>query len=377
MTCSRRLAKREFILMTKNNTIDEIRNILENYKDPKSKRPLLKSGLIESLALDKNRLSFALNVLPQDIALYEPFRKNLEEALHSKFPSFNIFVALTAHRPSSLSEQPPSERQQTKQSTDKKESYDLPHLKNIIAIASGKGGVGKSMIAMNLALVLRKSGFKVGLLDLDIYGPSLPLMTGLEGPATMTPDKKIKPFLFKGLSVMSMGFLVPARSPIIWRGPMIQSGVRQLFIDVDWPELDYLLLDLPPGTGDTQLTLAQKCPLSAAVIVSTPQDLALADALKGIAMFEKLKIPIAGLIENMASYICPHCHEESHPFTRGKPQEEAERSEIPFLGSVPLSATILQAADQGNPAFLEDPQSMERNVFFKITQRLLENLDQK
>lgn len=354
-----------------------IQKVLASLKDPKTQRALLDTGLVEGWSLDpgQQHLSVALKVPPEDLKFYESYRKDLETHLQQQFPSLQVFVALTVHR-SSPPPPPPPSRQRAPSPSPSQAPFSLPQIKKVLAVASGKGGVGKSTLAFYMSLVLKKQGLRVGLLDLDIYGPSLPLLTGLSGPVETTQDKKIMPLFFQEMPVMSMGFLVPPSSPVIWRGPMIQSGVRQLFMDVDWPALDVLLVDLPPGTGDTQLTLAQRAPLTGVLIISTPQDLALADAHKGVVMFQKMKVPIWGLVENMAGYLCPHCGQESYPFLKGGAQEEALKHHIPFLGRLPLSEKLLRTAEPSPPAFLDDPQVPETQSFARIAQKILCHIEE-
>lgn len=229
-------------------------------------------------------------------------------------------------------------------------------IKNIIAIASGKGGVGKSTTSVNLAFALIAEGAKVGLLDADIYGPSVPIMLGnTQAKPASRDDKTIQPLEAHGLVASSIGYFVPAENATVWRGPMASKALQQLLNETDWPELDYLIVDMPPGTGDIQLTLAQNMPVSAAVIITTPQDLALADARKGIAMFDKVSVPVLGLIENMSYYLCPHCGHEDHIFAQGGGDKLASEHKLPLLGQLPLNAKIRQHADEGNPLLLELP----------------------
>ncbi|MFQ3197366.1 MAG: ATP-binding protein involved in chromosome partitioning [Paraglaciecola sp.] len=232
----------------------------------------------------------------------------------------------------------------------------INNIKNIIAVASGKGGVGKSTTSVNLAFALMAQGAKVGLLDADIYGPSVPIMLGnTEAKPTSHDDKRIQPLEAHGLVASSIGYFVPAEDATVWRGPMASKALQQLVNETDWPELDYLIVDMPPGTGDIQLTLAQNMPVSAAVIITTPQDLALADARKGIAMFEKVTVPVLGLIENMSYYLCPHCGHEDHIFAQGGGDKLATENKLPLLGQLPLNAKIRQYADDGKPLLLELP----------------------
>lgn len=231
---------------------------------------------------------------------------------------------------------------------------ELPHLKKIIAVASGKGGVGKSTVAANLAVALAAQGQRVGLMDADIYGPSVPRLMGINAKPETNENNRLVPFGKHGIKFMSMGFLVAEDAPMIWRGPMIQTAVTQLLRDVEWGELDVLVIDLPPGTGDAQLTMAQKVPVTGAVIVSTPQDLALIDARKAIEMFRKLDVPILGLVENMSYHVCTNCGHEDHIFGHGGAKSEAEKQGIKFLGEIPLNGEIRKLSDEGTPVALSN-----------------------
>jgi ATP-binding protein involved in chromosome partitioning len=239
----------------------------------------------------------------------------------------------------------------------------------IIAVASGKGGVGKSTTSVNLALALAAIGRKVGLLDADIYGPSLPRMMGITGKPTTTPDgKTLKPMENYGVKCMSMGFMVAEDTPMIWRGPMVMSALEQMLRDVEWGDLDVLVVDMPPGTGDAQLTMAQRVPLAGAVIVSTPQDIALLDARKGLNMFRKVDVPVLGVIENMSYFLCPHCGERSDIFSHGGARKEAERMGVDFLGEIPLDIAIRETSDGGKPIVVSQPSSPHAAVYRTIAE---------
>jgi ATP-binding protein involved in chromosome partitioning len=242
---------------------------------------------------------------------------------------------------------------------------NLP-LRNTIAISSGKGGVGKSTIAANLAVALAKMGASVGLMDADVYGPNIPMMLGVDRiPAPR--DNKLTPALAYGVRIMSMGFLVPPDQPVIWRGPMIHSAIRQFFSDVDWGELDYMIIDLPPGTGDAQLTLAQSVPLTGVIIVTTPQDVALGDAAKGLAMFKTLEVPIIGIVENMGTFICPNCGHPTDIFGAGGGARMAQRLGVPFLGSVPIDPRVRDGGDNGQPIVVIDPDGPASQALRQIS----------
>ncbi len=246
----------------------------------------------------------------------------------------------------------------------------LPGVKNIIAVASGKGGVGKSTTAVNLALALSAEGATVGVLDADIYGPSQPRMLGAAGAKPESLDgKKLEPVKSYNIQSMSIGYLIEEDTPMIWRGPMVTQALEQLLKDTNWKGVDYLIVDMPPGTGDTQLTLAQKIPVSGAVIVSTPQDIALLDALKGLRMFEKVEVPVLGIVENMGIYVCPSCGHEDHIFAQGGAEQMAKDEGVAFLGSLPLNKQIREDADKGKPTVVSDPDSPLSAIYRDVARR--------
>jgi ATP-binding protein involved in chromosome partitioning len=246
----------------------------------------------------------------------------------------------------------------------------LPDVQHVVAVASGKGGVGKSTISANLAVRLAQLGHRVGLLDADIYGPSMPMMFGID-ERPRTDGQTLQPFEKYGVKLMSLGFMVEMDTPVIWRGPMVMKALEQLLGQVAWGELDYLIVDLPPGTGDAQLTLTQKVPLSAAVIVTTPQDVALIDARKGLAMFRKVNVPVVGIIENMAGFVCPHCGEVTHVFRQGGGERTAEVVGTPFLGSIPLDPAIVEGGDAGTPIVVSQPEGPHADAFRKVAEAVV------
>ena len=246
----------------------------------------------------------------------------------------------------------------------------LPGIRNVLAIASGKGGVGKSTTAANLAVALAAQGARVGLLDADIYGPSQPLMMGLAGERPNTPDgKHLEPLRAHGVEVMSIGFLIDADQPMVWRGPMVTQALVQLLNDTHWGDLDYLLVDMPPGTGDIQLTLSQRVPVSGAIIVTTPQDIALADARKGLMMFRKVAVPVLGIIENMATHVCSNCGHEEHVFGAGGGERMASEYGVPLLGSLPLDLSIREQTDSGRPSVAAEPEGRIAKAYLDIARR--------
>jgi len=250
-------------------------------------------------------------------------------------------------------------------------------IKNIIAVASGKGGVGKSTTSANLALALASDGAKVGILDADIYGPSMPRMLGMSGTPESKDGSTLQPMENHGLKAMSIGFLVEEDTPMIWRGPMVTQALEQLLRDTVWGDLDYLVVDLPPGTGDTQLTLSQKIPVSGAVIVTTPQDIALLDARKGLAMFEKVEVPVLGVVENMSIHICNACGNAEHIFGQGGGEKMSKEYDVDFLGSLPLDIKIREQADNGNPTVIADPDGQVSDMYRDISRKMSARLAEK
>jgi len=243
---------------------------------------------------------------------------------------------------------------------------NLP-MKNVIAVASGKGGVGKSTVAVNFAVALAQAGASVGLMDADVYGPNIPIMMGVRR-VPRAANKKIVPLEAHGVRLMSMGFLVDSEKPLVWRGPMLHSAIRQFLSDVDWGGVDYLVIDLPPGTGDVQLTLAQSVPLTGAIIVTTPQPVALSDVRKGVAAFQQLEVPIIGVVENMSLYICPQCGHEAHIFAHGGGREAAEQYGVPFLGEIPLDPSVREGGDLGRPVIVAAPDSPVAQAFQRVAE---------
>ena len=253
----------------------------------------------------------------------------------------------------------------------------LKNVRNIVAVASGKGGVGKSTIAANLALALSAEGAKVGVLDADIYGPSQPRMLGAQGQPDSRDGKSLEPMTTYRIQSMSIGYLIEEDTPMIWRGPMVTQALEQLLRDTNWRDLDYLVVDLPPGTGDIQLTLAQRIPVSGAVIVTTPQDIALLDARKGLAMFEKVKVPVLGIIENMSTYVCSHCGHEDHIFGEGGGRRMAEEHGVTLLGDIPLDRAIREDSDSGQPTVIKDPDGPVAKRYREIARRVAAKLSLK
>lgn len=343
---------------------DLILKTLSSVIDPATGRDIVSSEMVQGLSIREGHIGFALEVGAAGQAK-EPLRQAAEAAIKTLPGVTKTTIVLTAEQESQPAPAPAPKPQGVR---------GLPGIGAIIAVASGKGGVGKSTVAANLALALSKMGKRVGLLDADIYGPSVPRLLGLEGKPD-SDGKKLKPKTAFGLKAMSIGLLVDVDTPMIWRGPMATSALSQMLQDVDWAPLDILVVDMPPGTGDIQLTMAQKVPLTGAVIVSTPQDIALIDARKGIAMFEKVGIPILGLVENMSSFTCPSCGDTSHIFGHGGARETAEKMGAPFLGELPLHLKIRETSDAGTPIVAEDETSAQAQAFISVAENLIQALE--
>ena len=342
-------------------TQDEVLAALDRVTDPASGKSVTAAGLIQGLVIKGTNIGFSIEVPPERGPQSEPLRKACEEAV-AKLPGVtSVTAVLTAHRDSPAQQQP--------QAPHPPRRVGIPGVAAVIAVASGKGGVGKSTVAANLALALARLGLKTGLLDADIYGPSVPRLFGITHKPE-TDGNKLFPIEKYGIKTMSIGFLVGEDTPMIWRGPMVQSALTQMMNDVAWGSveapLDVLVVDMPPGTGDAQLTMAQQVPLKGAVIVSTPQDIALIDARKAIAMFEKTQVPVLGLVENMSVFVCPNCGHESHIFGQGGARATAEKLGAPFLGEIPLVPAIRETSDAGTPIVASAPESREAEAFLAV-----------
>ncbi|MES2255754.1 MAG: iron-sulfur cluster carrier protein ApbC [Pseudomonadota bacterium] len=344
---------------------DDVLRALDQVIDPVSGRSVVQENMIGGLVVRDGHVGFAVEVPPARGPQSEPLRAACEAAV-AKLPGIlSVTAVLTAHQGASPS---PAPSQRPPQQTPP-QPQGSPGVANIIAVASGKGGVGKSTVAVNLALGLSKLGLKVGLLDADIYGPSLPRLLDIRHKPE-TDGKKIKPIEKFGLKTMSIGFLVKEDEAMIWRGPMVQSALTQMLNDVLWGPLDVLVLDMPPGTGDAQLTIAQRAPLKGAVIVSTPQDIALIDARKGIAMFKKTQVPILGVVENMSVFVCPDCGHSHHIFGHGGARETAEKVGAPFLGEIPLVPLIRETSDAGTPVMVAAADGPEALAFLAVAEKV-------
>ena len=347
-------------------TREAILDALSHVIDPESGRNVVETGFVQGLTMRDGHVGFVLEVPPARGPTAEPLRQAAEAAV-SRLPGvLSASVVLTAHQDSG--------RKSPAAHAPRTPPQGIPGVAAIIAVASGKGGVGKSTVAVNLALALARLGLKTGLLDADIYGPSLPRLLQISHKPQSRDGKVLEPIEKFGLKTMSIGFLVNQDEPMIWRGPMVMSALTQMLADVAWAPLDVLVVDMPPGTGDAQLTMAQRVPLRGAVIVSTPQDLALIDARRGIAMFRKTHVPILGIVENMSVFVCPHCGKESHIFGHGGARETAASLDTPFLGEIPLVPSIRETSDAGTPIVVQSPDSPEARAFLALAAAVAEKI---
>jgi len=349
---------------------------------------LTNANVLSAVTVTDGKVFFSINVDAAEARAWESVRAQAETAVRA-IPGVSVaMVALTAERkpgsagaappprppggvpPASAHRHPP----QGAAGSPMARQAEIPGISAVIAVASGKGGVGKSTTALNLALGLRDLGLRVGLLDADIYGPSVPRLTGIREKPQLNGDKKMIPLNRFSLSIMSIGFLVEEDTAMIWRGPMVMSAITQMLRDVAWGTLDVLVVDMPPGTGDAQLTLAQNVPLKSAIIISTPQDLSLIDARRGLAMFKKVNVPVFGIVENMSYFQCPHCGTRSDIFGHGGARHEAERLGVPFLGEIPLHMAIRTTSDSGNPVAASEPDGPHAAIYRAIGAKVREQL---
>ena len=376
---------------------DQVVERLRRVKGPDMQGNIVDLGLVSEILLKDGRVSFSITVPAERASELEPLRQAAEKVVRDMDGVTGVVAVLTAEKPRGAApsgngagprgaQVPESARVRQARASGmgggagassacapaaagRGHVAQVAGIKHMIAVASGKGGVGKSTTAVNLALGLQAIGLKTGILDADIYGPSQPRLLGLAGRPQVAHGNTLRPMQAFGLEAMSMGFLVDEGTPIIWRGPMVVSALTQMLRDVDWGELDVLVIDMPPGTGDVQLTMAQQVPLSGAIIVSTPQDLALIDARKGLNMFRRVDVPVLGIIENMSYFLCPKCGERSDIFGHGGAKAEAEKLGIPFLGGVPLHMDIRATSDEGQPIVASSPDSPHAQIYRDIAAR--------
>ena len=345
---------------------ETILDALRQVQDSDQGSDVVSLKMVSGLIVKDGNIAFSLEVAPERGPRLEPLRKACEKAVLALEGVTSVTAVLTAHRQGAQSAAAaPSAAKPGKQGPMPTRP-EIPGIRSIIAVASGKGVVGKSTVAVNLALALKAQGLAVGLMDADVYGPSLPRMMAITGKPTSEDGKILIPMENHGIKCMSIGFLVAEDTPTIWRGPMVMSALEQMLRDVKWGELDVLVVDMPPGTGDAQLTMAQRVPLSGAVIVSTPQDIALLDARKGLNMFRRVDVPVLGIVENMSYFLCPSCGERHEIFGHGGARQEAERLGVPFLGEVPLHLAIRETSDAGTPIVASQPDSPHALAFRAI-----------
>lgn len=346
------------IFSRRNNELGEeaVLAALATVQEPELGGDLVSRRMIKHLQIDDSRVAVTIDLTTPACPLKDQIEQEVRAAVLRVPGVREVVVEFTAT---------------VRQNPGLFNKASIPGVAHVIAVASGKGGVGKSTVATNLAIALAQEGARVGLLDADVYGPSAPIMLNLKGrPPMVTPERKMVPLEAFGIRTISVGYLVPEDQPLIFRGPIISSMLRQFLYDVAWGELDYLVVDLPPGTGDIQLTLAQAIPLSGAVIVTTPQDVAMADVTRGIEMFRKLNVPILGLIENMSYFRCPHCGERSEIFAHGGAQAASRKFGVPFLGEIPLSLAIREGGDTGRPAVTSDQPEAYAEAFREVARNL-------
>ena len=368
--------------MTRQQVLDSLAKI----RSPRG-AGLAAANVLSEIAVNGDKVFFSINVEASEVKAWEGVRAEAETAVRA-IPGVSVaMVALTAERkPGAAATSSPQRSPQgvppasahrhphNPAGSPMSRQADIPGVAAVIAVASGKGGVGKSTTALNLALGLRDLGLRVGLLDADIYGPSVPRLTGIHEKPQLNDEKKMVPIERFGLAIMSIGFLVDEDTAMIWRGPMVMSAITQMLRDVAWGKLDVLVVDMPPGTGDAQLTLAQNVPLKGAVIISTPQDLSLIDARRGLAMFKKVNVPVLGIVENMSFFQCPHCGTRSDIFGHGGARHEAERLGVPFLGEIPLHMSIRATSDAGNPVVESEPDGPHAAIYRAIGERIRDQL---
>ena len=348
---------------------------------------LTNANVLSAITVTDGKVFFSINVDAAEARAWESVRAQAEAAVRAIPGVTTAMIALTAERKAGAAAPPPpphrhahgvqpvaAHKPPQSPASPMSKQAEIPGVTAVIAVASGKGGVGKSTTALNLALGLRDLGLRVGLLDADIYGPSVPRLTGIHEKPKLDDNRKMIPIQRFGLAIMSIGFLVEEDTAMIWRGPMVMSAITQMLRDVDWGTLDVLVVDMPPGTGDAQLTLAQNVPLKGAVIISTPQDLSLIDARRGLAMFKKVNVPVLGIVENMSYFQCPECGTRSDIFGHGGARHEAERLGVPFLGEIPLHMSIRTTSDAGNPVVASEPDGPHAAIYRAIGAKVRDQL---
>ncbi len=354
---------------------------LRRVKGPDMEGNIVDLDLVSEVVIANGKVYFSISVPPDRAKELEPLREAAEQVVSEIEGVESVSAVLTAEREGGAPAAGPAPganggSRPAAAGPAGGQMAGVPGIRNIIAVASGKGGVGKSTTSVNLALAFQANGIKTGLLDADVYGPSLPRLLGLSGQPQPADESReiLKPMEAFGLETMSMGYLVDEATPVIWRGPMVMSALTQMLRQVAWSDLDLLVVDMPPGTGDAQLTMAQQVPLAGAIIVSTPQDLALIDARKGLNMFRKVNVPLLGIVENMSYFLCPKCGERSDIFGHGGARSEAEKLGVPFLGEVPLHMDIRETSDAGRPVVASDPEGPHAKVYREIAAKAWEQI---
>ena len=354
-------------------TKQQVLDALKTVEDAARGASVVTLGMISGIVIRDNNVGFAIEIDPDEAEAKEAVRVACEKAVEAIEGVLSVTAVLTAERAAPGQDGARPAPAQPQAAPDKP---TIPGVRAMVAVASGKGGVGKSTTAVNLAVALAELGNRVGLLDADIYGPSIPRMMRLQGQPYSPDGKTLQPMENHGVKCMSIGFLVGEDTPMIWRGPMVMSAIEQMLRDVDWGELDVLVIDLPPGTGDAQLTISQRVPLTGAVIVSTPQDIALLDARKGLNMFKQVSVPVFGIIENMSYYICPECGHRADIFSHGGAKKVAKQIETDFLGEVPLDIEIRETSDAGMPIVASKPESPHAKVYLEIAAKVMAKIDE-
>jgi ATP-binding protein involved in chromosome partitioning len=332
---------------------------LSKIQDPDLHKDIVSLGFVQNIKIDDSKVALDIVLTTPACPVKDQMREEATKLVSALPGVSTVKINMTSNV--------------TQGRSQVRENY-IPQVKNTIAVSSGKGGVGKTTVSVNLAVALAQSGATVGLMDADMYGPNVPLMMGVKHPQEGSAENKIKPAERYGVKIMSIGFFVPEDQPIVWRGPMIHGAIQQFLRDVEWGELDYLIVDLPPGTGDAQLSIAQLVPMTGAVIVTTPQDVALLDSRKGLEMFKKVNVPLLGIVENMSYFVCPHCSKTTEIFSHGGGQKAAEKLDVPFLGEVPIDPQIRQGGDEGRPIVATVPDSPQAKAFVAIAGKVAQQV---
>ncbi|APX90502.1 Fe-S-binding ATPase [Brevirhabdus pacifica] len=347
---------------------DDVLEALKGVTDPNTGKDVVSAGLIRALNVEEGTVRFVLEIDPARAKMMEPVRAEAEETVRGLAGVSNVSAVMTAHAAAA----PPPDLKGGGKPAAPKGPQKIAGVDRIIAVASGKGGVGKSTVAANLAVALAAEGRRVGLLDADVYGPSQPRMLGVSGRPASPDGKTILPLRNHGVTMMSIGLMTREDEAVVWRGPMLMGALQQMMNQVQWGALDVLIVDLPPGTGDVQMTLSQKAEITGAIVVSTPQDVALLDARKGLDMFKKMNVKVIGMIENMSTHICSNCGHEEHLFGHGGVAAEAEKIGVPLLAEIPLHLDIRMAADGGAPIVVSKPNSPQAEAFRAVARRMIE-----